>query len=84
MEKPTAAAATVPLGIVAASSASAQSPMTVTDPDQLSHRLPAHLVQDFHAAFGEHHARAVHTKGIILEGRFIPDKAATDHPNGRA
>ena len=76
MEKPTAAAATVLLGIVAASSASAQSPMTVTDPEQLSHRLPARLVQDFHAAFGEHHARAVHTKGIILEGRFIPDKAA--------
>ncbi len=26
-------------------------------------RLPGQLVQDFHAAFGEHHARAVHTKG---------------------
>jgi catalase len=27
-------------------------------------RLPAQLVQDFHAAFGEHHARAVHTKRL--------------------
>ena len=34
------------------------------------------LVQDLHTAFGEHHARAVHAKGIILEGRFEPTSAA--------
>ena len=34
------------------------------------------LVEDLHTAFGEHHARAVHAKGIILEGRFEPTKAA--------
>lgn len=39
-------------------------------------RLPRQLVQDFHGAFGEHHARAVHTKGVILEGSFEPDVAA--------
>ena len=37
---------------------------------------PADLVNAFHAAFGDHHARAVHTKGIILEGTFIPDAQA--------
>jgi catalase len=33
---------------------------------------PADLVKDLHAIFGEHHARAVHAKGIILEGSFEP------------
>jgi catalase len=30
------------------------------------------LVDAMHAAFGEHHARAVHTNGIMLEGTFSP------------
>lgn len=34
------------------------------------------LVDAFHTAFGEHHARAVHTKGIVLEGVFEPDPGA--------
>lgn len=34
--------------------------------------LPARLVQDFHDVFGEHHARAVHAKGVILQGGFAP------------
>ncbi len=34
------------------------------------------LVEDLHTAFGEHHARAVHAKGIILEGRFEPTSTA--------
>jgi catalase len=38
--------------------------------------LPEELVNDLHAAFGEHHARAVHAKGIILTGTFTPDPAA--------
>lgn len=32
----------------------------------------AGLVGALHAAFGEHHARAVHAKGVILEGSFAP------------
>ena len=36
----------------------------------------AHLVDDLHAVFGKHHARAVHAKGVILEGNFAPAKAA--------
>ena len=34
------------------------------------------LVHDLHTAFGEHHARAVHAKGVILQGRFEPTVAA--------
>jgi catalase len=37
---------------------------------------PAQLVGDLHAAFGQHHARAVHGKGIILEGQFTPTARA--------
>ena len=33
---------------------------------------PAQLVGALHSAFGEHHARAVHSKGVILEGKFAP------------
>jgi hypothetical protein len=46
----------------------------VTDPgaDTLPKSLTAQLVQDFHGAFGEHHARAVHSKGVILQGSFEP------------
>lgn len=33
---------------------------------------PLSMVNALHTAFGEHHARAVHTKGIILTGTFTP------------
>ena len=39
-------------------------------------RLPAQLVKDFHGAFGERQVRAVHAKGIILQGRFEPSSEA--------
>ena len=51
------------LGIVAPALAS---PMTPT------HESPAQLVEALHSAFGEHHARAVHAKGVVLEGHFVP------------
>ncbi len=35
------------------------------------------MVNALHAAFGEHHARAVHTKGVVLEGTFTPDSHAS-------
>jgi catalase len=44
--------------------------------DLTTSRLPAQLVQDFHGAFGEHHARAVHAKGVILRGSFKPTSEA--------
>ncbi|HEY0255494.1 MAG TPA: catalase family peroxidase [Kofleriaceae bacterium] len=37
---------------------------------------PGQLVDALHAAFGTHRARAVHAKGIILEGTFSPDPQA--------
>lgn len=39
---------------------------------------PAELVDSLHAAFGNHHSRAVHAKGIILEGDFTPDAQAKE------
>jgi len=37
---------------------------------------PESLVKALHTAFGEHHARAVHTKGVMFEGEFAPAKEA--------
>ena len=37
---------------------------------------PGQLVDALHAAFGTHAARAVHAKGIILEGTFTPEPGA--------
>jgi len=34
------------------------------------------MVNALHAAFGEHHARAVHTKGLMLLGTFVPSPEA--------
>ncbi|HEX4294987.1 MAG TPA: catalase family peroxidase [Rhizomicrobium sp.] len=38
---------------------------------------PQYLVDALHSAFGNHHARAVHAKGIILSGSFTPTKEAS-------
>ena len=37
---------------------------------------PADLVNAMHTTFGDNHSRAVHAKGIILEGRFTPASGA--------
>lgn len=37
---------------------------------------PQDLVNALHTAFGEHHARAVHAKGILLTGTFEPSAEA--------
>jgi catalase len=44
----------------------------------LPESLPAQLVKDFHGAFGEHHARAVHSKGLILQGTYTPSVQARE------
>jgi catalase len=41
-----------------------------------AHESPAQMVDALHAAFGKHHARAVHAKGAILEGSFTPSPEA--------
>ena len=38
---------------------------------------PKQLVDALHSAFGDHHARAVHAKGIILSGTFTPSPVAS-------
>lgn len=38
---------------------------------------PGQLIDALHSAFGTHPARAVHAKGIILEGTFAPDPHAS-------
>ena len=37
---------------------------------------PLSMVNALHTAFGEHHARAVHTKGMVFEGTFTPSPEA--------
>jgi catalase len=37
---------------------------------------PAALVDALHSAFGQHHERAVHAKGILLQGSFLPTAQA--------
>jgi catalase len=36
------------------------------------HATPQQLVDALYKAFGNHHVRAVHAKGIVLEGHFMP------------
>lgn len=37
---------------------------------------PRQMVDALHGAFGQHHARAVHAKGVIVEGYFVPAETA--------
>jgi catalase len=37
---------------------------------------PADLVDALHSAFGKRHVRAVHAKGVVLTGVFVPDAEA--------
>jgi catalase len=39
---------------------------------------PAEMVDALRTAFGVHHARAVHAKGVILEGSFTPSAEAAN------
>lgn len=39
---------------------------------QPAKETPLSMVNALHTAFGEHHARAVHTKGIVMVGTFAP------------
>ena len=58
-----------PLVIATASAAA-----TVLPPAALE--TPSSLVSALHSAFGQHHCRAVHAKGTILEGSFTPTARA--------
>lgn len=65
---------TVALGCVATISVGAEAPSHATPAVE----TPLSMVNALHTAFGEHHARAVHTKGVMLEGEFTPDPGARE------
>lgn len=44
----------------------------LVDAQEAPAQTPAQMVDALHAAFGTHHARAVHAKGKLLEGMFTP------------
>ena len=50
--------------------------MPIARADGPMHETPASMVAALHSAFGEHHARAVHAKGVVLEGTFTPTAEA--------
>ena len=58
-------------GVVAPGALSAQNSQ-----EQPPKETPLSMVEALHTAFGDHHARAVHTKGVILEGTFTPATSA--------
>lgn len=47
----------------------------VTPQPPLKH-TPTEMVDTLHGLFGDHHARAIHAKGIVLEGSFTPAASA--------
>jgi catalase len=67
--------------LVSASSGAARATPAASDTDTATpsgaqKSSPAQLVDALHSAFGKHHVRAVHAKGIILEGDFTPNAHA--------
>jgi catalase len=60
-----------PLVIATASAAATVLPPPVVE-------TPSSMVSTLHSAFGQHHCRAVHAKGTILEGSFTPTTQAKD------
>lgn len=61
------------LAMTFASTAAAQDTTPVGPP---ANETPLSMVNALHTAFGDHHARAVHTKGVMLEGTFQPSPEA--------
>ncbi|MFZ1988748.1 MAG: catalase family peroxidase [Alphaproteobacteria bacterium] len=62
--------------LLVATMAPSASAKDVAPPPVLPNQTPLDLVNALHTAFGEHHARAVHTKGVIMTGTFTPSKDA--------
>jgi catalase len=62
-------------------SAASPPPSNTSKPSELpdnSIHTPAELVQSMRSAFGSNASRAIHAKGIIREGDFIPDPHAKE------
>ena len=69
MMKPTILATVAMASVALASPLLAQSFSPSSDP---ATETPLSMVEALHTAFGDHHDRAVHTKGVIFEGAFTP------------
>src|SRR3954452_11004417 len=54
----------------------ALSPLWLSDKSAAQDVDPGELVKDIHAIFGEHHERAVHAKGVVLDATFEPSEEA--------
>ena len=65
-------------GIAAASAAAAVMPVPMAHADQAV-ETPASMVGALHTAFGARHVRAVHAKGVILQGTFTPTLLAREY-----
>jgi len=50
--------------------------VTTPAPDALATPAPQQMVDALHTAFGDHHSRAVHAKGIMAVGQFEPSPLA--------
>ena len=65
------------LAIATPSAAAVVVPMAPA-PGEPAVETPSTMVAALHSAFGQHHARAVHAKGTILDGSFTPTAQAKD------
>ncbi len=75
VQRKVASGLTIALGLTAFS---AQLQAADAAAQQAPRETPLSMVNALHTAFGEHHARAVHAKGTILEGSFTPSPHAKD------
>lgn len=63
----------LPIAMLAGSAALAQV-STAQPPPRYT---PSQMVDTLHSVFGDHHTRAIHAKGIMLEGSFAPAASAS-------
>lgn len=67
---------TILIALLAASALASTVQAQEVAPPKPARETPLSMVNALHTAFGDHHARAVHTKGIMLEGTFSPSSEA--------
>ena len=68
---------TIATAVICAGNTQAQ----VTSQQPPLQHTPPEVVDTLHSVFGDHHARAIHAKGIMLEGTFKPARSASSVSN---
>lgn len=66
------------ISIAGGSAGQAETPVLIGATVDEPVHTPLELVESLHRAFGNNHVRAIHAKGIILEGEFTPDAHAKE------